>query len=85
MQAKAYLDTTVYIDIENDPVEWHKYEFRSISYPETKSHEFKQKLKYSINLISQALSTETNPYVKLFAIKECIERLHKEIPVKVFF
>ena len=25
-----------------------------------------------------------DPYVKLFAIKECIERLHKEIPVKVF-
>ena len=34
MQAKAYLDETIYINIKNDPVEWYKQELRSISYPE---------------------------------------------------
>ena len=74
MQAKAYLDETIYINIKNDPVEWYKQELRSISYPEAGQKNFNQRLKYSINLISQAFSKETNPYVKLFAIKECVER-----------
>ena len=84
MQAKAYLDETIYIDIKNDPVEWYKQELRSISYPQAGRKNFNQRLKYSINLISQAFSIETNPYVKLFAIKECVERLHKEIPIRIF-
>ena len=84
MQAKAYLDETIYIDIKNDPVEWNNQELRSISYPEAGRQNFNEKLKYSINLISQAFSTETNPYVKLFAIKECVERLHREIPIRIF-
>ena len=84
MQAKAYLDETIYINIKNDPVEWYKQELRSISYPEAGQKNFNQRLRYSINLISQAFSKETNPYVKLFAIKECVERFHKEIPIRIF-
>ena len=84
MQAKAYLDETIYVDIKNDPVEWYKQELRSISYPEAGLKNVNENLKYSINLISQAFSTETNPYVKLFAIKECVERVHREIPIRIF-
>ena len=83
MKSKSYLDLNVYLNIEHDPVEWHNKALRSVSYPEALTQNFQQKIKYPISFISKAFITEQDPYVKLFAIQECSQRLHKEIPIKI--
>ena len=83
MKSKSYLDLNIYINIQHDPVEWHNKTLRSISYPEALTQNYQQKIKYPISFVSKALITEQDPYVKLFAIQECSQRLYKDIPIKI--
>ncbi len=82
MKTKSYLDLNIYINLKHDPVEWHNKTLRSISYPTANVERYTDHLEYPITFISKGLSPEEDPYVKLYAIQQCLQR-HKKIPIKV--